>query len=488
MADNEKTITIKLETKQAEKNTDKLGNQIKKTKGEAQGFSGVLTKQGKGIGSLMEGYIKFLGPLAAVAAAFKLGKAAISSNINLTLALDKANAGLSAVLAQVTADIGNWIEKLTNGGRESNFFAGFIQRSSEVLIGMAQSLGQTGEEIFNYTQKLVAAENAGRELVQVQFEIKEAMLINRIEISEARQELELFRLASRDANATEAERFQSQKLAIEQVKVLRAEREDELAIRQREIDALKEAAAGSADLYQVRLKQHELDKDSVELQTSLIMLENTLTERLNTLQNAYVKYLDTQSKEVDEQEEFDMSIFDSNLTIQQATQTTDLAAQANEKLAESINSVSTANVDNTDSQEGYNLTLQTSYGILNQMVNLFKNFNFSSLMSLLFSGLQIAGNFVGGGAASGFLGKVLGFKDGGIVRGPDHSHGGVKFNIGGVVNELEGGEAVINKRSMSVPWVRDLASQLNQVGGGVKFAQGGPVSYTHLTLPTILLV
>ena len=29
---------------------------------------------------------------------------------------------------------------------------------------------------------------------------------------------------------------------------------------------------------------------------------------------------------------------------------------------------------------------------------------------------------------------------------------------------------------MSIPWVSDLASQLNQIGGGVKFADGGIVA------------
>ena len=34
-----------------------------------------------------------------------------------------------------------------------------------------------------------------------------------------------------------------------------------------------------------------------------------------------------------------------------------------------------------------------------------------------------------------------------MVKGPSHKNGGVKFNVGGEVVELEGGEAVINKKS-----------------------------------------
>lgn len=59
------------------------------------------------------------------------------------------------------------------------------------------------------------------------------------------------------------------------------------------------------------------------------------------------------------------------------------------------------------------------------------------------------------------------FARGGVVKGPSHASGGVKYWSGRV--ELEGEEGVINKRSMSIPWVRREASRLNQIGGGVAF-------------------
>ena len=64
--------------------------------------------------------------------------------------------------------------------------------------------------------------------------------------------------------------------------------------------------------------------------------------------------------------------------------------------------------------------------------------------------------------------------NGGMVNGPSHANGGVKYSLarGGNV-ELEGGEGVINKRAMSIPSVRNQASRLNQIGGGVTFADGG---------------
>jgi len=63
------------------------------------------------------------------------------------------------------------------------------------------------------------------------------------------------------------------------------------------------------------------------------------------------------------------------------------------------------------------------------------------------------------------------FANGGMVHGKSHANGGEKFAVGGRVVELEGGEAVINKRSTAM--FRNQLSAMNAAGGGVKFADGG---------------
>jgi len=63
------------------------------------------------------------------------------------------------------------------------------------------------------------------------------------------------------------------------------------------------------------------------------------------------------------------------------------------------------------------------------------------------------------------------YADGGMVYGNSHARGGEKFAVGGRVVELEGGEAVINKRSTSM--FRSQLSAMNTAGGGAKFADGG---------------
>ena len=72
------------------------------------------------------------------------------------------------------------------------------------------------------------------------------------------------------------------------------------------------------------------------------------------------------------------------------------------------------------------------------------------------------------------------FAQGGMVVGPSHANGGVKFAVGGRVSELEGGEAVINKRSTAM--FHGQLSAMNQAGGGKKFAVGGITPGTRAAL------
>lgn len=60
------------------------------------------------------------------------------------------------------------------------------------------------------------------------------------------------------------------------------------------------------------------------------------------------------------------------------------------------------------------------------------------------------------------------FALGGMVYGKSHSQGGETFAVGGQLAELEGGEAVINKRSAAM--FGNALSAMNVAGGGVSFA------------------
>ena len=93
------------------------------------------------------------------------------------------------------------------------------------------------------------------------------------------------------------------------------------------------------------------------------------------------------------------------------------------------------------------------------------------------SGGSSGGSSGGGRSSSGAMsyytygGQHSTYANGGMVYGNSHAQGGEKFAVGGRVVELEGGEAVINKRSTSM--FRSQLSAMNTAGGGAKFADGG---------------
>jgi hypothetical protein len=70
---------------------------------------------------------------------------------------------------------------------------------------------------------------------------------------------------------------------------------------------------------------------------------------------------------------------------------------------------------------------------------------------------------------------------GGIAVGPSHEKGGIPFRIGGTTHEMEGEEAIINKKSTRM--FRHQLSAINQAGGGRAFAVGGevPISFGNIS-------
>ncbi|MCP4521687.1 MAG: hypothetical protein GY827_08380 [Cytophagales bacterium] len=92
------------------------------------------------------------------------------------------------------------------------------------------------------------------------------------------------------------------------------------------------------------------------------------------------------------------------------------------------------------------------------------------------SALQIAGSVATTAAQIATI-STQQFAKGGILNGKSHSQGGIKTRFG----ELEGGEAVINKKSTKM--FKPLLSRINEAGGGRKFAEGGILT-PALSAPT----
>jgi len=97
--------------------------------------------------------------------------------------------------------------------------------------------------------------------------------------------------------------------------------------------------------------------------------------------------------------------------------------------------------------------------------------NIIGMVTTLSTVVSLLANIKAMKSAFGDGGLIETFANGGMVHGKSHAQGGEKFSVGGRVVELEGGEAVINKRSTAM-FSRQL-SAMNSAGGGVKFADGG---------------
>lgn len=140
---------------------------------------------------------------------------------------------------------------------------------------------------------------------------------------------------------------------------------------------------------------------------------------------------------------------------------------------------------------------QIAINLASEIQGIWKNANANPINSLLpgwgpvFAGLQTGFAVARAGIQTArvnaqkfeFGGQL---KDGAVFDGPSHSFGGVKFRVGGEINEAEGGEIIINKRSSKV-FAKELDYINSYKGYGRKlFNRGGIVPSLPSTTPTSL--
>jgi TP901 family phage tail tape measure protein len=115
---------------------------------------------------------------------------------------------------------------------------------------------------------------------------------------------------------------------------------------------------------------------------------------------------------------------------------------------------------------------QIMEAVAGHIASIFTSVPFPFNLILAAGAAGVVGGLIDGALAKfGNGGIVETFANGGMVHGKSHAQGGEKFAVGGRVVELEGGEAVMNKRSTAM--FSNQLSAMNQAGGGVKFADGG---------------
>lgn len=113
----------------------------------------------------------------------------------------------------------------------------------------------------------------------------------------------------------------------------------------------------------------------------------------------------------------------------------------------------------------------------------------TSALSLPFPLSLIVGGIYGGigiaqtAVATKQYQNIMKLRRGGLLMGPSHESGGIGIGNG---YEAEGGEAILNKRSMAIPAYRSLASAINVAGGGVAFGGSNSANIVSTIDPAII--
>ena len=240
----------------------------------------------------------------------------------------------------------------------------------------------------------------------------------------------------------------------------------------------------------VQLQKSLLDKgidiSTLSYEEKLKLLESFLTKEVEAVENAEKKKLDATNENLEKITK-GIQTFQAILTSIQQT-TADYYAFQLDRLDKQNESLQSKIVGDTEQANKKRIELEEIYqnkrkelekkqaksSLALQLVQGVSNTALAVIRALAEGGPILAG-IVGaiGAVQVGIIGAQLAQVDqfkrggllamGGMVNGPSHEYGGVKFQGGGF--ELEGNEAVINRRS-SLNYM-GLLSQINQSGGGV---------------------
>lgn len=144
-------------------------------------------------------------------------------------------------------------------------------------------------------------------------------------------------------------------------------------------------------------------------------------------------------------------------------------ASAYSKVAEHALAAATAQIAMADSAE------EAANRVIDTIISEIVAYAIRSAMSSLPFPANILAAAGAAAAGKGLSALIPEFGLGGIASGPSHEQGGILGMIGGKpALELEGGEAIINKRSTKM-FANEL-SAINQAGGGVPLAKEGALT------------
>ena len=493
MADRTKTIDIVVNTDKAEREIDQLNQSLKENQQETKeatqeqkkyekqlddtsdatggmvdkldDMTGGLISTVKGLGSAVKGLKTFKIALAAT------GIGAIIVAVGTLTAAFRKLQGPMSLLEDVTAAISAAFDEAlkslkTFGDAAILFFQGNYQAAIGLAVSALKDIKTAAQDAFTLSQE------------QREFNKEEAERLLRL--SEMERRIEQLKLVSEDQTKTQTVRIK----AANEAYALQQERVAGLVdIEKQRIDLARQQFELGTQTDQARIDLLNLEREGNEkiatLEGQLVELSNSrnaLTKEINTsLQNQLQLLQDINDEAIKLDESFGdaedvLDYFNESLdeTSEFTDQLANTTVEGFEQMKEAANDFNDETKKNqVELTDALGVTGEAAQGVLDIFAgkttgkDIFKFF-----LTTLGSILSLTSKASGAGGIFNVIGGL--FADGGLLKGPSHSQGGIWVNA-------EGGEGIINKRSMSIPWVRQLASDLNEIGGGVKFADGGVV-------------
>ena len=477
--------TDKLNKKRKESNSATAGltktlGKYAKALGGAAAAAGALALIGKGlVSSLKENKVAMdvlAQESAALDGAMEVLSAAVSGTIvdflGLEDAMDEAggrmtlteqalgflSAGMVAlghtglanlgIQMQSAAEEARKLEAITQGLRDTqakhNLDIGILKLSYEELVAQTRELDQTADD------NIVTLRRASRV-----FEEQSQLVLGRVKTEVALAKAQVAAAATTQGKQRADDNLNAAELRLAETERMLSAQRRELLNRQKEAENASRAVTKA---YEAQVKA-TMDLAAIETTTTLDISKNTKarTDAIGAQFAATKKQNDAAAATGEKRK---TAILSNDEEIRQSK-----IAGLDTALSIS-SSLKGLNIENAALNKGIAISetiINTARGI---MATIGQTGFFGTPLALIVGAM---------GAAQLAIISNQEFASGGMLKGRSHSKGGVNINA-------EGGEAVLNKRSMANPVLRSMASDINVAGGGKKFAMGGMVGSITPTL------
>ena len=528
-------LAIEVESDKSKKDIDALEKSIEelnKTTAKTEEQNRELAKQEKELGKLrkqsgsalssltksMAGYVKSLGIAALAAGALAaIGKGLVESlktNKNAMDALAVESAALGGAMDALKADVGITLAEFLGLIEAVGDSADQMTFTEKALSGLSSFLNAVGIPALGaYAKALEGAAKQAANVERFQIALRDSTSAYELQVGELNLKYQEQISSIRELDRTGEQNIQTLKNAKVTFDEISRTQENRLKV---EVALAKGQLAAAAGGVQEQAAQDNLNRTLLKQATVMREIETRRVELLGLQKEAIDKH-NAETKAIQDQnaalqknsEAYGAVTRAKDEDIQVGKEVELQGAQGAERLGQILTATqkqeAQAEEDRKNNAKANSLRQERQVG--EAMAGLDAATNISGALrglnidnAALNKGLAISDTIINTARGvmatigqTGFFGLPLAlivsalgaaqlsiiasqeFAHGGRISGPSHARGGVNINA-------EGGEAVINKRSMANPVLRSIASDINVAGGGKRFALGGMVGSTTPSL------